>query len=218
MLKKAIIVGASGLIGGELLNTLLQSSEYKEVVILLRKELPLRHPKLVQLIIDFDDLEKWSPAINGHAVFCCLGTTKAKTPNTDQYRKIDHDYPVQLAQIASGNHVKQYHLVSSIGADVNSSVFYTRTKGETERDIENIAMPALHIYQPSFLEGRKKGARAFEGVIVTIMKLMNPLLIAGLKKYRSIPAATVARAMFKQSLKNDVGIFIHTTEKIKQLA
>ncbi|MEO6522660.1 MAG: NAD(P)H-binding protein [Mucilaginibacter sp.] len=218
MLKKAIIVGASGLIGSELLNILLQSSDYQEVLILVRKELTISNPKLVQLVVDFENLSQWAGAITGHALFSCLGTTKAKTPDENIYRKIDHNYPLQLAQIAHHNKMKQYHLVSAIGADVNSSIFYTKLKGETERDIENVGIPTLHIYQPSFLEGRKKGERPMEKVLTTLMKAINPLLIGGLKKYRSIPAATVAWAMFKQSLKNDVGIYIHTTDKIKQLA
>jgi len=218
MLKKAVIVGASGLIGNELLNILLQSSDYQEVLILVRKEIPINHPKLVQLVVDFDKLDQWTDAITGHALFCCLGTTKDKTPDEPIYRKIDHDYPVQLAQIAHQNKIKQYHLVSAIGANVNSSIFYTKLKGETERDIENVGLPTLHIYQPSFLEGRQKEKRPMEKFITVIMKAINPLLIGGFAKYRSIPATTVARAMFKQSLKNEVGIFIHPTDKIKQLA
>jgi uncharacterized protein YbjT (DUF2867 family) len=218
MLKKAIIVGASGLIGSELLDILLQQSEYQEVLILVRKELPISDPKLVQLIVDFENLAQWADAITGHALFSCLGTTKAKTPDESIYRKIDHDYPLQLAQIAHRNKMKQYHLVSAIGADVNSSFFYTKLKGETERDIENVGIPTLHIYQPSFLEGRQKEKRPMEKLFTAITKAINPFLIGGLKKYKSIPAATVARAMFKQSLKNEVGIFIHPTDKIKQLA
>lgn len=218
MLKKAVIVGASGLIGNELLDILLQSSEYQEVLVIVRKELPVDNAKLVQLVIDFDDLDKHTEAITGHAVFCCLGTTKAKTPDEAVYRKIDHDYPVKLAQIAHQNKMKQYHLVSAIGANVNSSVFYTRLKGETERDIEQVGLTALHIYQPSFLEGRKKGERAMEGFITTLLKILNPLLIGGLKKYRSIKGETVAMAMYKQSLKNEVGVFIHPSDKINLLA
>jgi uncharacterized protein YbjT (DUF2867 family) len=218
MPKKAIIVGASGLIGSELLNILLQSSEYQEVVIIVRKEIPVNNPKLVQLIVDFNDLQQWTGAINGHVIFSCLGTTKAQTPDVNEYRKIDHDYPLQIAQMAHQNGVRQYHLVSAIGADVNSGIFYTKLKGETERDIEHVGLPTLHIYQPSFLEGRKQHRRISEDFAGILMKVINPLLIGGLKKYQSIAASTVARAMFKQSLKNNVGTFIHTTDKIKQLA
>lgn len=214
MPKKAIIVGASGLIGNELLDILLQSADYQEVLALVRKGLSIDHPKLVQLIVDFDNLDKWAAAINGHALFCCLGTTLKKTPDLSEYRKIDHDYPVKLAQLAYQNKVKQYHLVSAIGANSKSASFYTRLKGETENDIEKVQLKTLHIYQPSILTGGRKEKRALERIAIVVMKVVNPLLIGRFKKYRSIPAATVARAMFKQSLKNEVGIFIHSSDKI----
>ena len=218
MLKKAIIVGASGLIGGNLLDILLQSTEYQEIIIILRKELAITHPKLVQLVVNFNQLDKWADAINGHALFCCLGTTKGQTPDENEYRKIDHDYPVKLAQIAYKNGVKHFHLVSVIGANSKSSGFYLRLKGETEHDIEKVGLKTLHIYQPSLLTGRTKNTRVAEQIFAALFKVINPLLIGTLKKYRSIAAITVARAMYKQSLKNEVGIFIHPTDKIKQLA
>jgi uncharacterized protein YbjT (DUF2867 family) len=218
MSKKAIIVGASGLIGGELLNILLQHPDYNEVLILVRKELPINNSKLLQLIIDFDDLDKWDSSINGHALFCCLGTTLKKTPDLNEYRKIDHDYPLKLAQLACKNNIKQYHLVSAIGANSKSSSFYTRLKGETEHDIEKVHLKTLHIYQPSILTGDRKENRLMERIAISVLKVINPLLIGGLGKYKSIAAAVVASAMYKQSIKNEVGIFIHPSDKIKQLA
>ncbi|RKR81190.1 hypothetical protein BDD43_1335 [Mucilaginibacter gracilis] len=217
-MKKAIIVGASGLVGNELLHLLLQSSDYQEIMILVRKEMPLSHPKLLQLIVDFDNLDNWETAITGHALFCCLGTTLKKTPDLTQYRKIDHDYPLQLAQIAFGNKVKQYHLVSALGANVKSKSFYTRLKGETERDIEKVPLKAIHIYRPSLLTGNRREDRLLERIAIAAMKFINPLLTGGLQKYKSIAAATVARAMLNQSLKTEAGIFIHPSDKIKQLA
>jgi uncharacterized protein YbjT (DUF2867 family) len=218
MSKKAIVVGASGLIGGELLNIILQQSDYKEVVTIVRKTLPVNHAKLVQLVIDFDDLDKWESSVTGDVLFCCLGTTLKKTPDLNEYRKIDHDYPVKLAQLASQNNIKQYHLVSSIGANSKSSSFYTRLKGETEHDIEKVQLKTLHIYQPSLLTGNRKEKRVLERIVTVAFKVIDPLLFGWLTKYKSIPAATVAQAMYKQSLKTEVGIFIHPSDKIKQLA
>ncbi len=103
---RAIIAGASGLIGGFLLDILLQQPEYDEVLILVRKELPLQHEKLRQLVIDFDKLDDYTGRLTGHALFCCLGSTRKKTPDISIYRKIDHDYPLQLAQIAVKNGVR----------------------------------------------------------------------------------------------------------------
>ncbi len=132
MAKKAIIVGASGLIGSKLLNILLTKSGYDEVLSISRKKLKIAGVKLTQKVIDFDDLIDYQELITGHAIFCCLGSTKKKTPDLAEYRKIDHDYPVILAEIALKNGVEQYHLVSSIGADAAASNFYTKMKGETE--------------------------------------------------------------------------------------
>ncbi|HAL83194.1 MAG TPA: nucleoside-diphosphate sugar epimerase [Mucilaginibacter sp.] len=217
MAYKAIIAGASGLTGGILLDILLQQPDYDEVLLLLRKELPIRHQKLTQLVIDFDRLGDYEGQINGHAVFCCLGSTRKKTPDLSVYRKIDHDYPLQLAQIAAKNGIDQYHLVSALGANAASSNFYTKMKGETEEDIKKVGLKCLHIYRPSFLSGNRSEKRPLERFFSFIIKFIDPLLIGGLKKYRSIPAATVARAMYKQSLKNEEGVFIHSSDNIKQL-
>jgi uncharacterized protein YbjT (DUF2867 family) len=218
MVNKAVIAGASGLVGNELLQILLQENYYTEVLILVREALPLQHNKLVQLVVDFEQIERHENVITGHALFCCLGTTKSKTPDVSTYRKIDHDYPVKLAEIARRNHIAQYHLISAIGASINSSTFYTKLKGETERDVEAARIETLHIHQPSLLTGNRKENRFMEKLATKIMKGLDPLLIGSLKKYRSIPATTVARAMYKQSLNQDVGVFVHPSDHIKQLA
>lgn len=218
MSNKAVIAGASGLIGSKLLEILSQEPFYDEVLILVRKELPVRHKKLVQLVINFDNLQEHAAAITGHAVFCCLGSTKKKTPELTDYRKIDHDYPLQLAQLAKQNGMKQYHLVSSLGANAKSSGFYLKIKGETENDIQKVGLKCLNIYQPSFLTGDRTENRPVERFGSSLMKFIDPLLLGSLKKYRSIPAETVAKAMFNQSLKNEEGIFVHPSDKIKLLA
>ncbi len=218
MAYKAIIAGASGLTGRALLDLLLQRPEYDEVLILVRKALPLKSGKLTQLVVDFDKLEDYSGQITGHAVFCCLGTTRKKTPDLSVYRKIDHDYPVMLGKIAVANKIPQYHLVSAIGANAHSGNYYLKYKGETEADLKKLGLHNLNIYQPSFLTGDRKEQRGGEGFFIVLMKIFNPLLIGGLKKYRSIPGATVARAMFNESITNQAGIFVHPTDKIKRLA
>ncbi|HTD41896.1 MAG TPA: oxidoreductase [Mucilaginibacter sp.] len=218
MSNKVVIAGASGLIGSKLLNILLHQPDYDEILIVVRKTLPIIDKRLVQLVIDFDKLNEHAAAISGHAIFCCLGSTKKKTPDLALYRKIDHDYPLQLAQLAKQNGVEQYHLVSAIGANSKSSNFYTKMKGETEEDIKNVGFKCLHIYQPSILTGDRKERRPAERFAIGLMKVIDPLLIGGLKKYRSIPAETVAQAMFNESTKKQEGVFMHTSDKIKLLA
>ncbi|MDP9076596.1 MAG: oxidoreductase [Bacteroidota bacterium] len=218
MSKKAIIAGASGLTGSSLLEMLLHEPGYEEVLILVRKELPLQHPKLKQLVVDFDRLESYADEITGDVIFSCLGSTRKKTPDLKIYRKIDHDYPLQLAQIALKNKIGQFHLVSSMGADASTSNFYTKMKGETEDDLKKVGLPSLQIYRPAFIKGDRKEHRSFENVLTVVMKLVDHLLIGSLKKYRSISATTIARAMFNQSLKNTPGVHTYLSDKIKELS
>ncbi|MGY4538858.1 uncharacterized protein YbjT (DUF2867 family) [Mucilaginibacter sp. UYNi724] len=214
MAYKAIIAGASGLIGSNLLNILLEAAEYTEVLVLVRHELPIQHKKLVQLVINFDNLDKHAGAITGHAVFSCLGTTKAETPDKDRYRKIDHDYPLLLAKLANQNGVNQFHVVTAIGADATSAMPYVKLKGELEDDLKKVNMKSLYIYQPSMLIGKREKSRFPEKILFALFKVIDPILIGGLKKYRSVKGTTVAHAMYKKSLESAVGTFIYTSDKI----
>ncbi|WDF78008.1 NAD(P)H-binding protein [Mucilaginibacter sp. KACC 22773] len=218
MANKAIIAGSTGLIGSKLLQILLRESFYDEVLILVRKKIDFDHKKLTQLVVNFDQLDSYADTLTGHALFSCLGTTNAKTPDKTVYRHIDHDYPVQLAQLALKNGIGQYHLVSSIGADPGSSFFYTKTKGETEADIRKLGLPKLYIYRPSMLTGNRQEKRSMEKALIAFYKIIDPLLFGSWKKYRSIAGETVAMAMYKQSTKNNTGTFIYESDQIKQLS
>jgi len=218
MAFKAVIAGASGLIGSNLLTILLNQPEYTDVLILIRKELPVQHKKLKQVVVNFDRLDDHANEINGHAFFSCLGSTQKKTPDLKDYYKIDHDYTLHLAQLAAQNGIEQFHLVSSLGADSKASNFYLKTKGEVENDVTKAGVKCLHIYRPAFLTGDRKEYRFAEKILVPLMAIINPLLFGKLKKYQSIPAHTVAMAMFKQSIINKEGVFIHPSDQIKEIA
>lgn len=218
MAKKAIIAGASGLTGSCLLDLLLQQPGYDEALVLVRKELPIKHSKLTQLVVDFDKPESYSAQITGDALFCCLGSTRKKTPDMVDYRKVDHDYPLQLAQIALKNGVSQLHLVSALGANAKASNFYSKMKGETEDDMIKVGLPSLHIYRPSFIAGDRNEKRPVEKFLNKLIKFIDPLLIGKLKKYQSIAAKTIAGAMYKQSLKNETGVHTYSSDKIKELS
>ncbi|MCJ8210421.1 NAD-dependent epimerase/dehydratase family protein [Mucilaginibacter sp. RS28] len=217
-MKKAIIAGATGLVGGELLQIILQNSDYQEVLVITRRDLGIQNPKLVQLIVNFDELDQHQHTLTADALFCCLGTTQKKTPDRKQYKKIDYEYPLNLAQIAKRNGIKQYHFISSVGADMHSSNFYLKTKGETEDALVHLHLQCLHIYQPSFLVGNRSESRLGEKIAGAVLKIVDPLLIGGLKKYRSIKAAAVAKAMYNQSMKQETGLYIHPSDHIKKLA
>ncbi|WP_316811544.1 oxidoreductase [Pedobacter heparinus] len=214
---EAIIAGATGLIGADLLNQLLDHPAYTRVLAIVRTEIARQHPKLEQLVVDFERLENHQEHIKGDVVFCALGTTKSKTPDQEQYRKIDYQYPLDIAFIALQNGASQYHLVSALGANPGSAIFYSKLKGEVERDLKTIPFKALHIYRPSLLDGDRKEHRSAEGIMIGLMRLLNPLLIGGLKKYRSIKIEKVASAMLKQSLQPLAGVFTYDSDEIERL-
>ncbi|EOR93063.1 nucleoside-diphosphate-sugar epimerase [Arcticibacter svalbardensis MN12-7] len=216
-MKKVIVVGGSGLIGSHLIQSLLHEDRIEEVVALVRKPLDLIHAKLKQHIVSFDNPGSFTELIYGDAVFCCLGSTVKKTPDLAVYRKIDYDYPLLLAEIASEHLVPQFHLISSIGADSQSVTFYTKTKGELEDHIKALKFKSQHIYQPSLLDGDRKEARPTEKIMISVMRFINPILLGPLKKYRSIKVKTIANAMVIQTLKNLEGTFTYPSDKIKEL-
>ena len=218
MTKKAIIVGASGLIGSKLLDVLLNQPEYDQVLSIGRKKIKSRNTKLEQIVVEFDDIEDHEDQIKGDVIFCCLGTTRRDTPDLNDYRKIDHDYPLRLAEIALRNGIEQYHLVSAMGARSDASNFYTKIKGDTEDDLKKVGLKGLFIYQPSLLIGHRNKPRVMETIAVWVMKIVSPLMLGDFKKYRAIQALDVAKAMYKQSLKNKTGVFTYTSDKIKKRA
>lgn len=217
MSKKAILIGATGLIGADLLKKLLANENYEKVLVIARKTIDINHPKLNQLVINFDELGKHETEITGDDIFCCLGTTAKKTPDKTVYKKIDYQYPLDVAKIALKNGAKSYHLVSAMGANVKSSIFYNRTKGEVERDLEKLNFDSTHIYRPSLLDGSRSEQRFAEKTMNVLMHLFNPLLIGSLKKYRSIKIEKVASAMLKQANKNLKGNYIYLSDEIENL-
>lgn len=218
MPHKVIIVGASGLIGSNLLSQLITSEDITEITILVRKQLGISNPKLKEIVIDFENLNEYASQIQGDILFCCLGTTKSKTPNAQEYRRIDLDYPLSLAKISLQNRVSQFHLVSSMGANPESNSAYLKLKGELETELKKLNIKSIHIYQPSFLEGNRHEKRPIEKIMLPLMKLINPLLLGNWENYRSIKAETVAKAMINQSKKELTGIFTYQSKQIKELA
>ena len=215
---QVILVGASGLIGSNLLSLLIESDEISRILLLVRKPLKVSNQKVQELIVNFDELEKFRSEIMGDIIYSCLGTTKAANPDTDQYRKIDLEYPLKLAEIDVKNGVSQFHLVSSLCANHTASNSYLKLKGELEKELKQASILSLHIYQPSLLTGNRKESRTLEKLATSAFKLIDPLLIGPLIKYRSIKAETVAQAMLNQSIKNIQGTFTYPSIKIQELA
>ncbi len=194
-MKKAILYGASGLVGSYILEALLKDDNYEQVVIVVRKEQGIRHPKLTTITGDFHSFADLVKGIEIDEVYIALGTTQKKTPDRKAYYQIDHDYPVRAAKSAKENGAKTVLLVSSIGADAESKVFYTRTKGEAERDIIGLRFDHTYIFRPSMILGDRKEKRPLERVIKAVWKILHPLFIGKMNKYKGIEAKNIARAM-----------------------
>ncbi|MCC9062817.1 oxidoreductase [Flavobacterium piscisymbiosum] len=194
-MKKAIVYGASGLVGSYILETLLNNANYEQVIIVVRAALNIQHTKLKTIIGDYNSLTEVVKGIPVDEVFIALGTTQKKTPDKKLYYQIDHDYPVLAAKLAKENGAKAVFLVSAIGANAKSSIFYTKMKGETEQDIINLNLDHTHIFRPSMILGDRKESRPLEKVFIGIFKLINPLFMGGMNKYKGIEAAHIAKAM-----------------------
>ena len=195
MIKKAIVYGASGLVGSYILETLLNNANYEQVIIVVRTTLNIEHPKLKTIIGDYNSLSEVVKDIQADEIFIALGTTQKKTPDKKLYYQIDHDYPVLAAKLAKENGAKAVFLVSAIGANAKSSIFYTRMKGETEQDIINLNLDHTYIFRPSMILGDRKESRPLEKVFIGIFKFINPLFVGGMNKYKGIEAGDIAKAM-----------------------
>jgi len=218
MLKTAIIFGATGLIGKNLLNSLILAPGYDKIKIFVRKKPDLNHPKVEIQVSDMVDIIKLKDMIKGNDLFCCLGTTISKAGSQDAFRKIDYELPTEIAMMAAENKVEGFFVVSSLGADYNSSNFYLRTKGEMEEGIKKSGIKSIGIFRPSFLLGEREEFRLGENIAKAAMKLINPLLLGNLKKYRGIKASDVARAMITTARENKPGASIYHSDEIQKIA
>ncbi|NHA03405.1 NAD(P)H-binding protein [Mucilaginibacter sp. HC2] len=194
-MKKAILYGASGLVGFNILQELLWSNDYDEVIAVVRTELPIKHYKLKVLTGDFGSFVGLVDGIKVDEVYIALGTTRKKTPDNASYYQVDHDYPVLAAKIAKENGASSVFFVSSIGANVASSFFYPKTKGQAEQDIILQNFEHTHIFRPSTIIGNRTKARPVERVLGRIWEFISPVLTGKMNKYRSIEAKQIATAM-----------------------
>lgn len=204
-MKVALVVGATGLIGKSVIYQLLKNDHYHKIIVLTRRDLVLKHQKLEQHIINFNDLEKHKNLLIADDIFCCLGTTNAQTPDENIYKKIDVEYPLTIAKIAFQNGARQYLLVSAMGANINSTLFYNKLKGEVEEKISLLNYPTLHLIRPALLLGSRKTLRVGEKIAQMVFTIINPLFFGPLKKYKAIPGETVAKAMVNLANKNLTG-------------
>ncbi|OKL41971.1 NAD-dependent epimerase/dehydratase family protein [Pontibacter flavimaris] len=215
--RTALIAGASGLVGGHLLSLLLRSERYSQVISIGRHELPLIHPKLDQQVINFDRMKDYAADMVADDIFCCLGTTIKKAGSKENFYKVDHTYVTQLAEITARKGAIQFLVVSAMGANARSMVFYNRVKGEMERDVQQQPFNTVHIFRPALLLGEREEKRAGEDFASKVMRPLSGLMIGPLEKYKPIEGETVARAMLAAAKAEKTGKYTHPSDEIARM-
>jgi len=214
----ALIAGASGLVGGHLLQQLLAAPEYDGVVSVGRRRLPVEHPKLQQEIVDFAALEKNGTDLHCDDAFCCMGTTIRQAGSQEAFRAVDHTAVLAFAWAARRNGARRFFVVSSLGADSASRIFYSRVKGETEEALQVLGFETLGIFRPSLLLGRRERPRIGERIFAGLYWVLDPLMFGPLRKVRAIRAEVVARAMVRSSYGEGArGVLIYPSDEIQDL-
>jgi uncharacterized protein YbjT (DUF2867 family) len=203
-MKRALILGATGLVGNALLNLLLESDRYSEVVAVVRNPLAIAHPKLHVILTDFKEEVSSSSLGIIDDVFCCLGTN---------FYWVDYTLPVQWANLTHIVGAKQLLIVSALGADAKSSLYYNQVKGQVEDAIQQIGFQTLHIMRPSLLLGDRSEQRFGEDAAKIIYKYLGFLIPS---KYKGIHANTVAKAMLHEASREVVGTFIHESKNMQR--
>lgn len=211
-MKTALVAGSTGLIGNQLLQLLLNDDYYNSVKAISRTPLEVSHPKLENIVLDFDRMTEYHDRLKAEDVFCCLGTTIKKVKTKEKFRKVDFEYPVELAKLTKANGTEQYLLVSALGADKNSKIFYNQVKGEVEEAIDQVGFKSYSIFRPSLLMGDRKENRSGEEAGKVFFKYFGFLVP---KKYKGIDSIKVARAMQRIAAQNLSGKHIHESAELQ---
>ncbi|NRA12658.1 MAG: NAD(P)H-binding protein [Crocinitomicaceae bacterium] len=212
MAKTVIILGATGLIGSLVLEFLLSDERYSSVKLFSRKSVGKKHPKLKEFIVDVLDLHSAKDDFTADEVYCCIGTTKKKTPDQDLYTKIDFGIPAEAAKLCKENGIKVMAVVSAIGADPKSKIFYNRTKGAMEQAVLDSEIERTYILRSSIISGNRQEKRFGEKIGIVAFKILSPLFIGRLKKYRVVRAESIANRMVKLANSDEASRIVESNE------
>jgi uncharacterized protein YbjT (DUF2867 family) len=202
MKRIAIIIGASGLVGYRLVNQLLNHAEFEKVRIFVRGRTGIIHSNLEENIIDFKQPESWRHLVKGDVLFSTLGTTIKKAKTKENQYRVDFTYQYEFAKAAAENGVSTYVLVSSIGANPKSLVFYSRIKGELEVAVAQLNFRKLLIFRPSILDGHRREQRVGERIGLVFSRVFTRFVF---RKYRPTPTDVLARKMIRMSVDQTEG-------------
>ena len=215
--KTALIIGATGLVGEETLRQLLQSTDYSKVIALTRKPLGFTNAKLENPVVDFDRREQYD-GIKPDDVYCAMGTTIGKAGSQEAFRKADFEIPLRVAELALKNGASKFMLVSSMGADAKSKIFYSRTKGELEQALMKLKFKTLLIFRPSILLGDRKEKRTGEAIGRLVAEKLSFLFAGPLAKYKGTPVDLLAKAMIIEANGNKTGVNMIENDEIFVIA
>ncbi|MDQ0257416.1 uncharacterized protein YbjT (DUF2867 family) [Evansella vedderi] len=217
-MKKALVAGATGLIGKNVLVELVQSGSYDEIRIVTRRKTNIDQPIVKEYVIDFDQLEKHSELLHGvEDVFVCLGTTMKKAKSKKKFMKVDYTYPLKLGKLAKEANVRQFLIVTSIGADRDAAFFYSRVKGKLEEALVALELRSLHIFRPSLLVGKREELRIGEKAAEVIGKPLSIFLVGPYGKYKPVKGTYLAKAMYMVAQEESSGVHIYESDQIRLL-
>ncbi|ARV05762.1 nucleoside-diphosphate sugar epimerase [Polaribacter sp. SA4-10] len=218
MKKTAIILGATGLTGAILLQKLIEDDRYESIKLFSRSKIEGLPDKVIQFIGDLLKLDQFKADFTADEVYCCIGTTSKKTPDKKRYKEIDYGIPVAAAQLSKENNIPTFLVVSALGANKNSTVFYNKTKGEMEQDVLKKQVKNTFILRPSLIGGDRKERRILEKIGLVVFKIIQPLFIVKLNQYKIINAESIAQAMLNLANNNNSEEVIITSNEIKRIA
>ena len=206
------------MVGGLLLNTLLNAPDYTRVYALTRRPFGKEHPKLANRVVIFERMADQLKGLVAQDAFCCIGTTIAEAGSQEAFRAADVDSVLLFARAARAAQATRFVVVSSVGANSQSKKFYLRTKGEMEEAVTDLGFTSVDILQPSLLLGPRKQLRPLEITGRIFAPLINPLLTGTREAYRAVPAETVAKAMLGAARRGARGVYRYTFGGIRQLS
>ena len=215
--RSALLLGATGLVGSHCLDLLLASDAYAAVRVITRSPLDRKHRRLEEVRLDLEEMDRHPELFGVDDVFCCLGTTMARAGSEAAFRRVDHDYPLQAAELATARGADQFLLVSAVGADPQSRIFYNRVKGQVEGAVKRLPFRAVWLLRPSLLLGERPELRVGEKVAAAVAVPLAPLLVGRLRRYRPVAGRDVASAMVRLALDGGTGGIVES-EEIEALA
>lgn len=205
------LAGASGLTGSHTLKQLLDNPKVTKVISVGRRKIGIKHPKLEEILLGSPITTK------ADAFLCCLGTTIKKAGSQEAFEKVDVELPIELGRELKANGCHTAAVISAIGADIHSSIFYNRAKGKMEEGMRQLGFKSLSILRPSIITGKRNESRFAERIGIKVMSAAAPLMAGPIRKYRPIEAEVIAKALVKLAIEQKPGALVYESDAIQEI-